>query len=311
MHPSTVSTARPSRRTLLGAAACAVGAGMALAVGAPPAAAAATAAPPAVTRRLRRLEVRHGARLGVYGLDLATGRTVTHRAAERFPMCSVWKPLAAAAVLRDLDRHGEVLARRIRYTEDDLVTYSPITGTPQHLADGMTVEELCDAALRYSDNTAANLLLRQLGGPEAITRFCRSTGDTTTRLDRWETALNSAEPWRVTDTTSPRAIAGTFARVTVGHALTGRDRRRLTDWMLHNTTRTRSFGAGLPDDWAIADKTGSGAYGTNNDVGLAWPAGPHRGPLVLAVLTTKHTQDAQPDYPLVASAAEVLADALT
>lgn len=307
MHPSTASTARPSRRTLLGAAAGAVGTGTALAVGVPTAA----AAPPAVTRRLRRLEDRHDARLGVYGLDLATGRTVTHRAGERFPMCSVWKPLAAAAVLRDLDRHGEVLARRIRYTEDDLVTYSPITGTPQHLADGMTVEELCDAALRYSDNTAANLLLRQLGGPTAITRFCRSTGDPTTRLDRWETALNSAEPWRVTDTTSPRAIAATFARLTVGHALTGRDRRRLTDWMLHNTTRANSFGAGLPEDWAIADKTGSGAYGTNNDVGLAWPTAPHRGPLVLAVLTTKHTEEAEPDYPLVASAAEVLAAALT
>jgi beta-lactamase class A len=142
----------------------------------------------------------------VFALDTRTCRTVVHRADERFPSCSVAKTVAAVAVLRDLDRGGEFRTRRIRYTEADVARagYAPITGEPENLANGMTVEALCAAAIAYSDNAAMNLLLRQLGGPTAVTRFCRSIGDTTTRLDRWEPDLNSAEPRRVSDTTSPR-----------------------------------------------------------------------------------------------------------
>lgn len=294
---------RPARRTVL-----ALGGGAALTACAPTGVEA-SADPPRtdeVARRLRKLERKHSARLGVYARNMATGASVRRRAGERFPMCSVWKPLAAGAVLRDRD--GAFLAERIRYTAADLVAHSPVTGAPEHLADGMTIAELCDAALRFSDNGAANLLLRELGGPEAITRFCRSAGDRTTRLDRWETALNSAEPWREEDTTSPRAIGGTYARLVLGEALGRRDRKRLTGWMRKNTTRGKSFGAGLPESWTLADRTGSGAYGTNNDVGIAWT--PDRTPIVLAVLTTKDDPDAAPDYPLVAGTAAVLAAAL-
>ncbi|MFD8007237.1 class A beta-lactamase [Streptomyces mirabilis] len=257
---------------------------------------------------LRELEARHGARIGAFAYNLRTKATVRHRAAERFPLCSVFKTLAAAAVLRDLDRHGETLARRIHYTAADLAGYSPKTGEPAHLAGGMTVGELCDAAIRHSDNTAANLLLRELGGPTAITRFCRSLGDPKTRLDRWEPELNTAEPWRVEDTTTPGAIAGTYARLVLGDALHYRDRDRLTTWLLGNTTSGDRFRKGLPEDWTIADKTGTGDYGTSNDVGIAWT--PDGAPVALAVLSTKPAQDAAPDSPLVAAAASVLAAAV-
>ncbi|MEV8569300.1 class A beta-lactamase [Streptomyces sp. NPDC051322] len=295
---------RPARRTVL-----ALGAGTALA--ALPLDATASAAPArfrAVDRRLSDLEQEHHARLGVFGRNLRTGETVVRRADERFPMCSVWKTLAAAAVLRDLDRHGECLAERIHYTEADLVAHSPVTGTPEHLAGGMTVAELCAAAVSISDNTAANLLLRELGGPTAVTRFARSVGDPTTRLDRWETELNSAEPWRVEDTTSPRAIATTCARLVVGRVLNRPDRDRLTTWMRNSATNGQSCRAGLPADWTIADKTGSGDYGTNNDVGVTWT--PDGTPIVLAVLTTHQDASSTADYPLVAAAAGLLADAL-
>jgi beta-lactamase class A len=258
-------------------------------------------------RRFAELEHRYAARLGVFAHDTATGRSVRYRAGERFPMCSVFKTLAAAAVLRDLDRSGEFLAQRIPYDEQTVTDsgYGPITGDPDNLAHGMTVEELCDASIRYSDNAAANLLLRELGGPRAVTRFCRSVGDRVTRLDRWEPELNSAEPWRRTDTTTPRAIAGTYARLTLGDALDRGDRRRLTRWLLGNTTSGAKFRAGLPEDWAVADKTGGGEYGTNNDVGLTWPPG--RPPIVLAVLTTRFTPDAERIDPLVAEAARLVA----
>lgn len=258
-----------------------------------------------VTARLRELEQEHTARLGVYARNMRTGRTVAYRAAERFPMASVFKTLAAGAVLRDLDRDGEFLARRIHYTQEYVTKsgYSPIT--EDNVATGMTVGELCDATIRFSDNTAGNLLLEELGGPTAVTRFCRSTGDRVTRLDRWEPELNSAEPWRVTDTTSPRAIGLTYARLVLGDVLEPRDRARLTDWLLRNTTSLERFSKGLPADWLLADKTGGGQYGSNNDVGITWP--PDGPPIVMSVLTTQPEEDAAADNPLVAGAAALLA----
>ncbi|OEJ35537.1 class A beta-lactamase [Streptomyces subrutilus] len=305
------SGAGPSRRALLALGTGTVlFTGLAGAVGVP-----AQAAEPAgaAARRLRELEREHSARLGVFARDTATGRTVAYRADERFPMCSVFKGLAAAAVLRDLDEDGEFLARRIRYTREyvEKSGYGPETGKPANLADGMTVEALCAAAVSLSDNAAANLLLEALGGPAAITRFSRSLGDRTTRLDRWEPELNSAEPGRITDTTSPRAIGGTYARLLLGDALPSGDRGRLTGWLVANTTNTGRFKAGLPADWILADKTGGGnEYGVANDVGVVWPPG--RAPIVMAVLTTKPGAPAGPrDEELVAKTARLLASVLT
>jgi beta-lactamase class A len=255
---------------------------------------------------LRELEQQHGARLGVFAHNVRTKQTVSHRADERFPLCSLFKTLAAAAVLRDLDRHGEVLARRVHYTEADLVDGSD--KTREHLADGMTVAELADVAIRYSDNTAGNLLLRELGGPTAITRFARSIGDPVTRLDRWETDLNSAEPWRITDTTTPRAIGRSYARLVLGDALCRPDRALLTHWLLNNTTSGKRLRAGLPKTWTVADKTGSGSYGASNNVGIAWT--PDGTPIVLAVQVTKPDQDAEWDNPLIADTAALLAEIL-
>ncbi|MFJ7272395.1 class A beta-lactamase [Streptomyces sp. NPDC099050] len=303
----------PSRRALL-----ALGAGAALAASLPAGGGAVAATGSgsgpgtgAVSRRLAELEREHSARLGVYARDTATGRTVRYRAQERFPLCSVFKTLAVAAVLRDLDRDGEFLAKRVHYTAAEAAAsgHAPITGRPENLARGMTIGELCDSTIRFSDNAAANLLLRELGGPAAVTRFARSTGDASTRLDRWEPDLNSAEPGRITDTTTPYAIGRTYERLTLGTALGTADRRRLTGWLLGNTTGGERLRAGLPEGWTVADKTGAGAYGTNNDVAVVWPPG--RAPLVIAVLTTKPDPGAAPDDPLIARTAALLAVALT
>ncbi|MGW3452146.1 Exo family class A beta-lactamase [Streptomyces albidoflavus] len=313
MHPST---SRPSRRTLLTATA---GAALATATLVPGTAHASSGgrghghgsgSVSDAERRLAGLERASGARLGVYAYDTGSGRTVAYRADELFPMCSVFKTLSSAAVLRDLDRNGEFLSRRIFYTQDDVeqADGAPETGKPENLANGMTVEELCEVSITASDNCAANLMLRELGGPAAVTRFVRSLGDRVTRLDRWEPELNSAEPGRVTDTTSPRAITRTYGRLVLGDALDPRDRRLLTSWLLANTTSGDRFRAGLPDDWTLGDKTGAGRYGTNNDAGVTWPPG--RAPIVLTVLTAKTEQDAARDDGLVADAARVLAETL-
>ncbi|MET8474368.1 class A beta-lactamase [Streptomyces sp. NPDC006422] len=264
--------------------------------------------------RFTALERRHGARLGVYAHDLGTGRTVRHRADERFPMCSTFKTPAVAAVLRDLDRDGEYLARRVHYTQADIdrAGGAPVTGKPENLANGMTVAELCGAAISYSDNTAANLLMEPLGGPGAVTRFVRSIGDRTTRLDRWEPELNSAEAGRVTDTSTPRALGRTYARLVLGDALAPADRDRLTKWLLANTTSGERFRAALPADWELGDKTGTGRYGTANDVGIAWT--PDGAPVILSVLSTKADhgadQETEGDSVLVRRAAELIVESL-
>ncbi|MFD6426289.1 class A beta-lactamase [Streptomyces sp. NPDC060198] len=306
--PHRSPTSHPSRRSLLTLAG-AVGAGTLLTAGT----AHATGSPRDLAAgvedalaALRALEREHGARLGAYARNLATGTTVAHRAGERFPLCSTFKTLAAAAVLRDLDRGGEVLGKRVHYTEADLVEASDVTRA--HLATGMTVAELCDAAICDSDNTAGNLLLRELGGPSEVTRFCRSLGDDTTRLDRWETELNSAEPWQWRDTTTPYALSRTYAGLIVGDALAPGDRERLTGWLLNCRTSATRFRTGLPKDWTIADKTGGGSYGTCNDAGVAWTA--EGEPVVVTVLTTKPQATAVGDHPLVAKAAAVLAAAV-
>lgn len=203
--PTTrTATTTATRRTLLTAGAATAATLLAGASAAQASDSTSTSTSTDVTTGLRALEEQHSARVGVFAHHLGTKKTVVHRADELFPMCSVFKTLAAAAVLRDLDRHGEVLYKVVHYTEADLVDGSDQTRA--HLADGMTVEQLADVAIRFSDNGAGNLILRELGGPTAVTRFARSLGDRVTRLDRWETELNSAEPDRITDTTSPRAI---------------------------------------------------------------------------------------------------------
>ncbi|WP_310430902.1 class A beta-lactamase [Streptomyces sp. 3330] len=286
----------PSRRTLLTAGAAS--AAVLLAAGP------AGAATDPVTARLRDLEARHGARLGVFGHNVRTGRSVRYRADERFPVCSLFKPLAVAAVLRDLPEG--TLDRRLYWTAADVVENSPVT--QEHVADGMTIAELSVAAIQRSDNTAGNLLLRELGGPTAVTRFARSVGDRVTRLDRWEPELNSAEPDRVTDTTSPHAIGRTYARLLLSGVLDPADRRRLTEWMLGTVTSANRFRAGLPPTWTLADKTGGGWYGANNDAGVAWT--PDGAPVVLVVQLTKPARDAAYDHELIVETARLLARTL-
>ncbi|MFC4002934.1 class A beta-lactamase [Prauserella oleivorans] len=291
-----------SRRSLLRAG-VAVSAGALLTAGSLTERPASAALRP-VHQRLRALERAHDARLGVYALNTDTGATVAYRAWERFPMCSTFKPLAAAAILRDRD--AAYLDQLVRYTGADLVDGSPIT--EDHVGTGMRVGDLCAAAICYSDNTAGNLLLRRIGGPGGVTAFCRSIGDQWTRLDRYETELNTAIPDDPRDTTTPGAIGRDYARLVLGHPLRPGDRDRLTGWLKANTTSAQRFGAGLPQHWELGDKTGSGSYGTANDVGIAWTG--TGTPIVLSVLTTKHVQDAAWDDVLIADTARILAATL-
>ncbi|MFF8861221.1 class A beta-lactamase [Streptomyces sp. NPDC015139] len=298
------STERPGpmpRRRLL-TAGLVFTATTALAASAPTAAAAAGTGSPRVEAELQDLEQRYDARLGVYARNVRTGRTLSHRAGERFAMCSTFKAFAAAAVLRDRGDRAP-LDRVIHYPPHDILPNSP--RTQENLATGMTVGDLCAAAIQYSDNAAGNLLLREIGGPAGLTRFLRSLGDDVSRLDRWEPELNTAIPGDPRDTTTPRAIGGSLERLGLGRALGDADRERFVGWLKGNTTSAGRFRRGLPDGWVLADKTGTGSYATANDIGVAWTT--RRTPVVLAVLSTRSTEDATVDEALVAEAARVIA----
>lgn len=234
--------------------------------------------------QLARLEKECGGRLGVAALNTADGRQLLHRDDERFPFCSTFKMMLAAAVLA---REPDLLHRRIQYEKSDLVAHSPVTG--KRLAEGMTVAELCEATLQYSDNAAANLLMKQIGGPSAVTAFARAIGDNEFRQDRWETALNSALPGDARDTTTPLAMARSLQKLLLGETLPSPQRRQLKEWMVGNTTGGARIRAGVPAGWTVADKTGAGDYGTVNDIAVIWPPG--RAPIVLAVYLTQPGKD--------------------
>jgi beta-lactamase class A len=169
----------------------------------------------------------------------------------------------------------------------------------------MTVAGLCAAALQYSDNTAANLLIRMAGGPQAVTAFARSIGDGEFRLDRWEAELNTAIPGDVRDTSTPGAMGRSLQRLVLGDALASPQREQLRDWLYGNTTGAARIKAGIPADWKIGDKTGSGDYGTANDIAVVWPPG--SAPVVVAIYTTQARQDAKPRDDVISSAAKIVA----
>ncbi|WP_108473035.1 class A beta-lactamase [Rhodanobacter thiooxydans] len=239
--------------------------------------------------RLVALERRHGGRLGVAVLDTGSGRRIGHRVDERFAMCSTFKLLAAAAVLARVDRGVERLERRVVFDKDALVTYSPVT-SHRVGAPGMTMAELCHAAITMSDNTAGNLLLHSLGGPAGWTAYARSLGDGVSRLDRIETELNEARPGDPRDTTTPAAMLANLHALLLGTALSDASRGQLAGWLRANTTGDARLRAGVPAGWRVGDKTGSGNHAATNDVAIIWP--PQRKPLLVAAYYAESTADA-------------------
>lgn len=243
-----------------------------------------------VQRALDGLERRHGGRLGVAILDTTDGKPIAHRGDERFPLCSTFKFLAAASVLARVDRNDESLTRRIVYSKDDLVTYSPITA--KHVGgDGLTVGEICEAAVTLSDNTAGNLLLDSFGGPAGLTAYMRSLGDSVTRLDRREPELNEATPGDPRDTTTPLAMMEALRKIVLGNALSASSRAQLIAWLVANKTGDKRLRAGVPKGWRVGDKTGGGKHNSASDVAVFWP--PKRAPIIVVAYYTG--SEAPPD----------------
>ena len=244
---------------------------------------------------LSALEQEYGARVGVYAIDTGSGDVVAYRGDERFAYASTMKALLAAAILQQVDD----LDRVVPYSADVLVSHSPVTSGA--VGTGLSVRDLAEAAVRVSDNTAANLLLDQLGGPEGFAAVLAEAGDATTNPVRVETELNTAVPGDPRDTSTPRALVESLRGFALGGLLTDARSDTLIEWMSGNATGDTLIRAGAPDAAIVADKSGTGGHGTRNDLGIVWPVDGE--PIVIAVLTTRGVPDAPSDDALVADAA--------
>lgn len=252
----------------------------------------ASAAPVPVDEQLAELEDRYNAKVGFYGVNLGSNRTLAHRADDLFATCSAFKAYVAGAILMK-DQRGELKLADEVYI--DPVLFVPVASpiTEPNIGGWLPLSDLCTAAVRQSDNTATNLMLELLGGPPSIAEFARSAGDGRTWMVRWEPDLNTAYPGDPRDTTSPRAMGTGFANMLTGQVFDESHRAQLYEWMSTIVTGDKRIRAGLPSGWAMADKTGTGDYASSNDIGVAFgPDGEH---LLLAVMTRTRSDD--PDAP--------------
>jgi beta-lactamase class A len=262
----------------------------------------------AIQKKLANIEVASGARIGLFAINTADNSIYQYRGNERFPMCSTSKVMCVSAILKKSMTNSDLLQQKIRYTQKEVDSsgYAPIT--KNHIADGMTIAELCNASITHSDNMAMNLLLNNLGGPNAVTRFARSIGDKKYRLDRYEPDLNSAIPGDLRDTTTPEAMANALYKLVLGDVLASSQREQLQLWLKNNTTGKDRIRAGVPKGWVVGDKTGTGDYGTTNDIGILWP--PKKSPIIVVIYVTQSKKDAVPRADIIASVTQILVRSL-
>lgn len=261
----------------------------------------------AMQTQLAVLEKSANGRIGVYVINTQDNSILQYRGTELFPMCCTAKVVLISAVLKRSETDKNLLQQKIFYTQSDLESWSPVT--KNHVADGMTIKDLCAAAIIYSDNTAANLLLKKIGGVQAVDQFARSIGDNQFNLVRTFGPEATSIPGDPRDTTTPQAMAQTYEKLVLGSALAEPQRELLNTWMHETVTGKQRIHAGIPADWVEADKTGTGSgYGTTNDVAILWP--PKHPPIVLVVYFTQHDKNADKREDVVASAARIVVDAI-
>jgi beta-lactamase class A len=258
--------------------------------------------------QIAQIEAETGARVGVVAVESATNRRIEHRPKERFLMCSTFKLLAATAILQRVDHGEDQLDRFVRYTQADILAYAPVT--KQHVTEGgMPLGALCEAAIEQSDNTAGNLLLQAIGGPAGMTKFARSLGDDTTRLDRTEPELNTSKEGDERDTTSPVAMGNDLVKILTTDLLSEKSRELLQNWLLKNETGATLIRAGVPKDWRVGDKTGRSGQGATNDIAVINP--PNGARIFIAIFSTAPSLSDEKRSEVVADVAREIVKAFS
>lgn len=255
--------------------------------------------------KLDNLEKSFDGKIGVYAINTNNNQIIAYRADERFTVQSTMKLIGVSALLKKSTNNKNLLQEKIHYTKNDLMFWHPITG--KYVTSGMTPEALSEAAISYSDNTAMNLLMKKFGGPQFVTDFAHSIGNMTFNVEHYEGDLNSnrEDPH---DTSTPKDMAISLQKLTLGNVLTLDQRTQLVTWMKNNTVGYKRIRSGVPNGFTIADKTGSGDYGVANDLGILWS--PLCKPIVLAIYTAQNKQNAKSRDDIVAATTSIVLDEL-
>ena len=257
--------------------------------------------------RMSSLEKESGRKIGVYAIDTNTGEVFSHRANEFFPVQSTFKLLVASYLLKASETNPELLNKKIAITENVMVPWHPITG--RYLPNGnMSLKSLAQAAMSYSDNTATNLIMKELGGPKALTQFAHSIGNDSFNLEHYEVKLNS-NPSLSIDSSTPEDMAKTLQKILFGDVLSKQSKKIIFSWMKENTTGKGKIRGGLPSGWEVADKTGAGSYGIVNDIGIVWSSACK--PIVLAIYTVSNDENAQRSNEPVSQTTKLVLDAFS
>jgi len=261
--------------------------------------------PTTIQKKLTKLEISSGGRLGISAINTGNNQRIQYRAEERFPMGCTSKVVGVAAILKESMTNSQLLQEKITYTKGDLTNWAPIT--EKHLVNGMTVAELCAAAISYSDNTAMNLLAKKLGGPQGLNSFARSMGDNNFKLDHMWPEEALASPNSSDDSTTPSAMEKSLQKIALGDVLATSQREKLLTWMKNTVTGNARIRAGVPKGWVVGDKTGTGFhYGTTNDIAIIWP--PKCAPIVVTIYYSHNKKDAPKREDIIASATHILLD---
>lgn len=236
--------------------------------------------------KLKRLEHRIDGQIGFYAIDTNSGKIIAYRENQTFPFQSTFKLMGVAALLHH-DQSTPMLQKRIFINPEQLLMWHPISGL--YLNQQVSLQTLAEGAVSYSDNTAINLIMRELGGLDKVNHFARMAGNLSFNLKHYELNLNS-NPGSNEDASTAKDMAISVKNIVLGNILSEHNKQLLLQWMRHNTTGYRRIRAGVPLGWAVADKTGSGRYGIANDIGIIWS--PSCKPIILSIYTHQNTKDA-------------------
>lgn len=255
--------------------------------------------------QLKKLENSFDGKIGIYAINTNNNQIIAYRADERFPVQSTMKLIGVATLLKQSQTDKDLLQKKINYSENDLISWHPITG--KYVKTGMTLEALAEAAMSYSDNSAINFIMRTLGGPKVVTDFAHSIGNKSFNVACYDGDLNS-NPKSIKDTATPKDMAISVQKLTLGNVLTPSQRTILLTWMRNNTTGYKRIRAGVPIGWTVAEKTGGGlgSYGIANDIGILWS--PLCKPIILAIYTVQNKKSAKSRDDIVAAATAFVMD---
>lgn len=253
-----------------------------------------------VNTKLQTIEKQYHLKIGLYALDTNSEQVITHHADDRFPFQSTFKFMGVSALLAQ-DDQKHLLQKKVFMHPRNIVFWHPVSG--KYLNQYVTLQTLAEAAISYSDNTAINIIIHELGGLKVVNKFAHRMGNTSFNLAHYEVQLNS-NPQDTTDTSTPKEMALSIQKILLGTTLTAKNKSLLLDWMKNNTTGYHRIRAGVPLGWSVADKTGSGSYGIANDIGIAWS--PACKPIVLSIFTVSEQPNAKPNDAVITKITQIL-----